>query len=196
MEALMPRGAQALWQLLRWQSRRHFSLLLRRFGWGGLGVAAGALVLILCAAVALQSWRSAEHQRAQLQMRLATPVTERRVEPVDDAQLVTNYYGALPSAAEMPAILESLLRQAQANGIALGAGEYRMQAGALQRSIGYRIRFPMDGDAAAIQAFVLGALNRHPSLALDSLSMRRETPGAQRVEASVQFVLWISQGGA
>jgi hypothetical protein len=196
VEALMPRGAQDLWQQLRWQLQRYFSLLLRRFGWGGLSVAAGILVLVMCSTLALQSWLSAAHQLAQLQLRQAAPVSEPLVEPVDDIQLVANYYGALPPAAELPAILESLLRQAQASGIALGAGEYRMQAGALQRSIGYRIRFPMAGEAAAIQSFVLGALNRHPSLALDALSMRRETPGAQRVEASVQFVLWISQSGS
>ncbi len=195
MEALSAERLRGACNLLRWQAERLAARALRRFGWGTIGLAAGMVLLTACLALAWLGSRDAARLAAELERRQGEPAPVL-IAPADDSELVTNYYASLPRAEHMPAVIESLLRLAQSHDVGLGAGEYRMQTGVPQRSSGYRIRFPVTGDAAAIQSFVIDALNRHASLALDGLTMRRSHVAAQSVEASVQFVLWTTGEGA
>jgi hypothetical protein len=116
-----------------------------------------------------------------------TPV----VTPVGSDALIEAHYAQLPAHDQLPHLVQRLLKLGRAHELVLGEGEYRVHNDTNARTSSYRIRLPVSGDGGAIQQFVLQALNDLPTLALHSLSMRRERIGTGLVEADIQLVLFV-----
>lgn len=181
-------NVRMVWLRTRWEIVRLTGRVVRSYGWGSIAAIAiviAALGMQLCA---LQVSSQAEKLRSTLSNKLRSSHNQPRPIELNDVQRVAALEALLPASERIPEIVQQLIALAGRENLVLGSGEYRVQnqrAGTLS----YHIRFPIIGNAAAIQQFVVGAMNEHRTLALESLSMHRENVAAADVEANVQFVL-------
>lgn len=187
----MSTGNIHLWLLrARWELRRSVARMLRTFGPAALLTAA-----LSAGTIVLGAWSWSQGIRAA---RLGVEIEEqlrRPASPAESARVeatAADIEAALPGPDSPPAIVQQLIALAQREKLALPAGEYKFSGNDTSGVQSYRMRLPMSGDAAAIQRFVLRAVNEHRTLGVESLQMRREKVEAADVEASVQFVLLTS----
>lgn len=184
----------ALW----WRSQRVLRDLQRRLPWP---VLLALLALPVALLLALRAWQdgvaaaSAAEQLALLPTRDA--IRDRRTVGGDRERLAA-FYASLPTAESIPQVVASLMSGAAAEGLVLQAGEYRAEpdvAGAYQH---YRMTLPVQGDAAALQTFLLKALRAQRTLALESVTLKRERIESRQVEANIRLVLFTRPpaGGA
>ncbi|MGH8263404.1 MAG: type 4a pilus biogenesis protein PilO [Steroidobacteraceae bacterium] len=97
----------------------------------------------------------------------------------------------LPARAELPAITERIIAQADSAGLALERGSYGVdvvQSGAIARA---RIVFPVHGSYPNIRSFVDGTLSAVPGAAVDGLRLERKEIGASEVDAEVRFAVYL-----
>lgn len=193
MGALNGGQLQSSARAVRWQISRIVSRELRTRGTGPLLVILAAVMTLMAGLSWWSLARDAADARTALAAARSAPPESRASEPVDETETLARYYADLPVPDALPGIIEDLIRIGGTQRVSLSVGEYRVQSDNLTRAASYRIRFPVTGDAAAIQRFVLEALNRYPTLALEALSMRRESIGSARVEANIQFNLLFAR---
>ncbi len=181
-----------LWVLrTQWELRRVAVRATRRCS--PVTWATSAMVL-LAAVLAVWAWRlsiaAADLHTAiqELQSKAALPA--ETAQPV--ALTAADIEAALPSEDSPAQIVQQLIALARREELTLNAGEYKLADNSRAGVKTYRMRLPMSGDAAAIQRFVMQAVNEHRTLGVESLQMRRERVEATDVEASVQFVLVTS----
>lgn len=149
------------------------------------------LVLALAASLAaiLVVWPMREQAR-ELQQQLVKVSAERRdlaVRPDPSGR------SGLSRVEQLPAIVGELLTRAQAAGLELSAGSYRLvpgKSGGLSR---YEIALPLTGAYPSIRQFVEASLVSVPTLALESLSLKRPDVAAPKVEVEVQFVVFVAE---
>jgi len=97
----------------------------------------------------------------------------------------------LPARAELPAITERIIAQADSAGLALERGSYGVdvvQSGAIARA---RIVFPVHGSYPNIRSFVDSTLREVPGAAVDGLRLERKEIGASEVDAEVRFTVYL-----
>jgi hypothetical protein len=178
---------------LSWELRRAARVFMRR--WGGFGVVLGIAVLVGLAAwwVARQQAMAMVQTRALLERRLAAP--EARAVPVPDrggqdgrARLKA-FDDYLLAHADIPTVVQDLIRLAEAEKLVLARGDYRPQADVQGGFLRYRMSLPVKGDAQAIRRFMQAALLAHRTLALEGVQFKRERIESASVEARLQWVL-------
>lgn len=184
------RGVGPLVLRLRWELRRGFALAIRTYG----GLVIASVAVAIAAAITL-AWSHSQAKQAAT-VRSETVETRRqsdrpRVESRNDLEHIAELEAALPAAVVLPQIVEQLISLAAEEKLVLDEGEYKLVSGAAMVQT-YRIRFPISGDAAAIQRFVLAAINQHRTLGLEALQVRRQQVDSLNAEANVQFVLIVS----
>jgi hypothetical protein len=131
--------------------------------------------------------------RVESMRRLGVPAaTAGPASAHDKLRAFENYL--LPQA-EIPRSLEDLISLAEAEGLLLASGEYKPQLEWPGGFLRYRMLLPVNGDAAAVQRFVVASIQRHPTLALESIAFKRGAVESAQVQARVQFVL-LTRGGA
>jgi len=77
-----------------------------------------------------------------------------------------------------------------ANGLALNAGEYRLERTPDDRLLRYRINLPVMGSYGQLRAFVLQVLRDIPSATLDGIQLRHDAVGTS-IEARIRFSLYL-----
>lgn len=162
---------------------------------GRVGIAGVALLIF--SLVCFLSANSRLHgQLTQLRTELASAQhtqTARRRAGLDltpRVQLQT-LVTKLPARAELPAITEQIIAQADAAGLALERGSYGVdvvRSGAIARA---RIAFPVHGSYPSIRRFVDGTLGAVPGAAVDGLRFERKEIGASEVDAEVRFTVYL-----
>jgi hypothetical protein len=188
-------SARAVLLRARWELRRACTAFVRQSG-----VAAVGLAVIVVAAAVVQTWAVAQSARAtqahdavmDAQSQHAARPQLARPQASDAAAL----RAGLPSSAQVPQIIQQLISVAERERLLLRTGEYKVSMDTLSSTRSYRIRLPITGEPAAIQRFVINALNEQRTLAIESLTMRRDSIAAREVEASVQFLLVTVPRGA
>lgn len=100
----------------------------------------------------------------------------------------------LADARETPEAIGRLFKAASRAGLALEAGEYRLQSG--QGLLRYQIQLPLQGRYPPLRSFLSDSLNGNPSLALDSLNLSRERVEDAELKAVLRFTLYLDAGGA
>lgn len=192
-----------------WELGRAGRAVVRRIGWAGLTLAGGVLVAVLAGWVRQGQAERLAHARQQLLIQQAQPVLRPLAlagSAVQDGTDGTDGTGGrarlaefdayLPRHDDIPATLAALFNLAQREGLSIARGEYKAQADGPGRFLRYRMSLPVQGDAAAIRRFMLAALQRHKTLALESVQFKREQPATAEVEARIQWVLLTRLPGA
>lgn len=105
------------------------------------------------------------------------------------------------SEGERPALepeadeaLRRIFNAADAAGIELARGDYRLVH---ETGVGYRtyqFTLPLSGDYPAIREFVAGLLAEEPALSLNSLLVRRDSIETPQLEAILRFTLYLEAG--
>lgn len=119
--------------------------------------------------------------------RLVTPVS--RAERARQPHLLAG----IELARRDMASLEALFDAADRAGIVLQQGEYRLEnagGGATRR---LRIQFPLRAPYPALRHFLADSLNQNPTLALDSVRLRRDTHTQAELDVRVHFVLQLGE---
>lgn len=152
--------------------------------------AVGAVLLAAALAADAVLVQAMEAERDQLaeaneRARLVRPAGER-AQPAAPAEL------PLSPAAE--AALARLFKAAEAAGLSLVQGDYKLsgEAGAGYRR--YQLTLPVAGRYPAIRAFLAAALDGDPALALNDLRLARDEIGADELEARLHFTLYLREG--
>lgn len=165
--------------------------VLHRHGWAAL---AGVLALVLAVGLDMATRELLAQTQAQEQAHQTRLQREReRPDPAaEQAARLAELQRDLPDAAAALQVLPLIHRAAQAHGVVLASGEYRLlpegKAGTLAR---YQITLPASGSYPALRAWTAEVLNAQPSLTMEELSLSRPTPGETTLQARVRWSLYL-----
>ena len=160
---------------------------LMRVGPAGL-TGIGALVAAAVAALVLllPAHQSVLALRAELTK--AGHVQPAAVQPERSPQ---QFAAALPTRAQIPALLGEVLVQATDSGIVLEQGRYTFSPATSSRLARYTFEFPIKSDYGNIRNFINKSLAAVPALGLDKLHVERKNVGDTLVSADVGFVIYL-----
>jgi Tfp pilus assembly protein PilO len=157
----------------------------------------GIALLVFAAGFYFSTMRPAEYGLEDLrgeatdlerQFRMSGSLSEREATP---SEQLAAFYAFFPSIASTPELLRNINAAAQAKGIELQSGDYRMQpsgGGPLAR---YEITLPIKGSYAQIRGFVGDVLAAIPAAVLEDVSLRRDSVENTRLEARVRFTVYL-----
>jgi hypothetical protein len=98
---------------------------------------------------------------------------------------------ALPTRAQIPALMEVVLVQATDSGIVLEQGRYTFSPATSSRLARYSFEFPIKADYGNIRNFINKSLVAIPALGLDKLHVERKNVGDTFVSGDVGFVIYL-----
>jgi hypothetical protein len=101
------------------------------------------------------------------------------------------FAAALPTRAQIPALLGVVLVQATDSGISLDQGKYVFTPATPNRLARYTFEFPVKADYGNIRTFINKSLTAIPALGLDKLHVERKNVGDTIVNADVGFVIYL-----
>jgi len=102
-----------------------------------------------------------------------------------------SFAAALPTRAQIPALLGEVLVQATDSGIVLEQGKYTFSPATSSRLARYTFEFPIKSDYGNIRNFINKSLAAVPALGLDKLHVERKNVGDTLVSADVGFVIYL-----
>lgn len=165
---------------LHWKLAHHFR------SWGVERVLGGSM-LLMAAFVYAYTYLEIEtrHDEAVRQVRqiqtdsksIASPIRSTR-NPLD-----------LPASSTALASLGQLQQLAQENGLVFESGQFRQEPG--KDLVRYRISLPVIGGYVDVRSFLAQSMERFPNLALEGLSISREEPGMEEVDAVLQMSFYF-----
>ncbi|GAC1328712.1 MAG: hypothetical protein NVSMB15_00390 [Steroidobacteraceae bacterium] len=160
---------------------------LMRTGPAGL---AGAAVLIAAGVAAFALLLPAHQSVVALRTELtqAAHTTPAAAQPDQGTQ---QFAAALPTRAQVPALLGVVLVQATDSGIVLEQGKYTFTPAAPHRLARYTFEFPVKGNYGNIRNFINKSLAAIPALGVDRLHLERKNVGDTLVSADVGFVIYL-----
>jgi hypothetical protein len=160
---------------------------IARFGVVGV---AGALSLlaavVLAIAVLLPARQSVLNLTGQL-----SQVSKFNPVPATHTLTPHQFAGTLPTRGQIPALLGTVLAQANDAGVVLEQGKYTYTPPAGNRLARYAFEFPIKADYASIRSFINKSLAAVPALGLDKLRIERKNVGDPTVNAEVGFVIYM-----
>jgi hypothetical protein len=158
-----------------------------RIGPLGLGGALFLLTAMILTAVML-----IPAQRAVLglkdQLAAASHMTRLPAQP---SMTPHQFAGSLPTRAQIPALLGTVLTQAEGAGVSLDQGRYSFSPAAPNRLASYTFEFPIKGDYGSVRAFINKSLTAIPALGLEKLRIERKNVGDTSVHAEVAFIIYL-----
>jgi Tfp pilus assembly protein PilO len=101
------------------------------------------------------------------------------------------FAAALPTRAQIPALLGEVLVQATDSGIVLEQGRYTFSPATSSHLARYTFEFPIKSDYGNIRNFINKSLAAIPALGLDKLRVERKNVGDTLVSADVGFVIYL-----
>jgi hypothetical protein len=174
-----------------WEGRRGLRGFTRRFGLPGWIVVCASLVMLMGLTV-----RDAESDRlaglrAQLSAKALTADVNRPAAPkalTGRAQLQA-FADRLPGHDDIPTAIQDLLNLAEDEGLTMAKGDYRPETDVAGGFLRYRLTLPVKGNAQAVYRYVQRALNKQPTLALETIAFKRERIESVEMEARIQWVM-------
>ncbi len=174
-----------------WETQRGLRMLTRRFGWAGwIGLCAGVVALSSLVARDAESDRLAS-LRSQWRAQTFTETVKRPAA----SQVVTGrlqmqaFVDRLPGHDDIPTAIQDLLSLAEDEGLVIAKGDYRPEADVAGGFLRYRLTLPVQGNAQAVYRYVQRALNKQPTLALETVAFKRERIESAEMEARIQWVM-------
>jgi hypothetical protein len=101
------------------------------------------------------------------------------------------FAAALPTRAQIPALLGVVLVQATESGITLEQGKYTFSPATPNHLARYTFEFPVKADYGNVRNFINKSLTAIPALGLDKLHVERKNVGDTLVSADVGFVIYL-----
>lgn len=170
-------------------SRLRWSIEHSMWGWQGL-----AALPLLAAAVVLQLVLLPPLQeRVEARTAAATAASARKPQRLNDdpGRQLQEFYRHFGTGDALPEHLATLHGVAQANGIALQMGDYRLLRERDAKLTRYQVTLPVQGSYPDVRRFVAAALQSLPSAALDHVSFERKRVDDGKIEAQVRFTLYL-----
>lgn len=173
-----------------WSLRRQIAAM----GWPGVG---GMVLIALSLAFAASAILPLETRirelkadvellRAKLQAAPATAASAGSGDPL------ANFYAFFPPLGSTPEWLQRIFGLAEAQGLRLEAGEYKLRREKDFKLARYELTLPVRGSYPQIREFVSQVLTEVPASSLDELSLRREDPASSSVEARIRLTLHLA----
>lgn len=166
-------------------------------GWPGV---AGLGLLAFCLVAYLSALLPAQHRLAEmlaqagsLRAQLARSKAAQMESPAPEAQL-TSFYQFFPAHAATPDLLEKLYAAAEASGIALEQGDYRLTSSKGDNIELYQISLPVRGSYPQIRKFIGRLLADLPAASLDGVSFQRQNISDAQVESKIKLTLYLGEG--
>src|SRR6185369_2796718 len=161
---------------------------LRSLGKPGL---AGALLLVASLAYTLagvlparRELLAAKEQAARVEAVLASVRSGRASAPQSEEKRRDAFYASLPAQAEVTQWIERIYGAAAAEQLSLARGEYAQADVADTRLARYRIVLPLRATYGQIRRFIAASQAAVPGLALDDISIQRQSVGEGEIEAN------------
>lgn len=179
--ATLVRARAAVTQLLP-----HAQYQIARLGPAGqTGLAALVAALVLVVGSVVPAYRALETLNADL----ASAQHPSAAQGLDQA--VPHLISALPTRAEIPAVVLQVVAQAKEAGVSLDSGRYvytPAKSGTVAR---YDFEFPVKASYPDIRKFIDRTLTAVPAAALSRLHVERKTVGDPLVNADIGFVVFV-----
>lgn len=133
---------------------------------------------------------NAEQHLTRLERSTRRALIERqnqRVSPEDTRQRLLERF---PSEDQLNAELGRLLEMATRQGLQVPSGDYRLMPGKDGLFDRYVLNLPVKGSYLTIRSYLRAVRKEFPDLAIDDLTLRRETIASTDVEVQLRFVLF------
>lgn len=166
--------------------RLHWKLVHQLRSWGVQRVA-GLLLLLMAAAIYAHTYYTIEQPYAEAarQVLQIQVVAETETAPTAINQNTPH----LPAASGALASLGQLQQLAVDGGLIFDSGQFRQEK--TESLVRYRVSLPVIGSYVDLRAFLAKSVARFPNLALDGLSIRREEPGMEEIDATLQMSFYF-----
>lgn len=166
--------------------RLHWKLVHQLRMWGMERVA-GVLLLLLAVAIYTHTYFTIEKPYAEAAKQVLQMQAGKEAGAVPTA---TNPNAPpLPAASTALASLGQLQQLAADSGLLFDSGQFRQEK--TETLMRYRISLPVIGSYVDLRAFLAKSVAHFPNLALEGLSISREEPGMEEVDATVQMSFYF-----
>jgi hypothetical protein len=159
---------------------------LLRVGPAGL---TGLAALIVAAIAAVVVWLPAHNAGVALRTELLHSAVHGQGSSAPAG--INHLVAALPTRAQIPAVLGQMLVEADKAGVALDHGHYDFrppQSSALGR---YAFEFPVRGSYPNVRDFIDRTLTEVPAAGLEKLRIERKSVGDTLINADIGFVVYV-----
>lgn len=176
-----------------------------RFGAANLQVLPALSLLLLIAAALVHLFllpgreaaiEESERRLSGLERTARRATLERhsvRVSPEDTRQRLLERF---PSEDQLNAELGRLIDMAGKEGLSVPSGDYRLTPGKDGLFDRYVLNLPVKGSYQTIRRYLAAVRIAFPDLAIDDMTLRRESLGSTEIEAQLRFVLFARRKAA
>jgi len=152
-------------------------------------IAAGLQLIVLPARQA--AIEAAERQLSQIERAGRRARIDTQFAPTSPERSRLALLEQFSDDARLHAELGRLLELADASGLALAAGEYRLIAGKDKLFDRYVLNLPVQGGYRDLRRYLSALRADFPALAIEDISLRRENIGASRIDAQLRLVMFV-----
>lgn len=184
-----------------WSQRivRQATASVARLQWAGGRVGAyalaGLLLMLAAAFVLFARVLPAGSQLSQLQDQLQKiPAAGAAAAAAGAGNSARDLLSRLPRRADLPAVVATMITQADAAQLELPTGNYEYNVPKVAGAARYQIVLPVRGSYVAIRRFVDGSLAAIPAAALESIRLQRDDVGSAELVAELKFVIYVRSG--
>lgn len=170
---------------------------LQLFGWPGI---AGACLLAACAVFYLSAIRPASVRLAdarqgalsvQVRVRMAAKGMSRRDLP--PPQQLAQFYALFPKEKDLLPRLKKVFDLANAQGIRLDEGEYKLVRDKVGKLARFQMTLPVKSQYPQIRKYLNSLRADIPTLALEHLQFERQHVSDPQVEAKLRLALYVEE---
>lgn len=109
----------------------------------------------------------------------------------DPATRLAAFHAAFPHAGDLPDAMQTLYDNAQAEGLVLERGEYRMVQERGERYMRYEVSLPVKGTYPQLRRFLAKAVAALPTLAVDEVQFSRAQIADALVDCRLSLSLYL-----
>ena len=160
----------------------------------------GLLGMVICMLIGLTSLLPGEQVLQQKIQALAwlsqqpneSAQAQAKLPKLNDEEALQKFYAQFPPVGEVSKVLAQIHQLAQAKGISLVVGEYKLAPDANNPSLmRYEIIFPVQGSYQNLKAFIASASEQFPTLGLSEVNIKRETVKDTAVQIKLSYALLL-----
>jgi hypothetical protein len=176
---------------LRWTA----NLWLRDLGWPGIvGLSLIAFTLAFHVSAILPAQQELERRQNEansLRDRIQRATRIFVDNPGSPAGQLGAFYQFFPTAEDAPETLRHIYEGAQALGVVLDQGDYRVIPEKSGKLLRYQVTLPVKGPYPQIRKFLATVLTQNPTVSLENVSFGKQKVADPVVEARIRLVVYL-----